>query len=136
VLTWDGQRGATKYRIRRTDYSAADLRLIAPPTLPDGFKPDLPPTPAGPGDGRGKHARLWLEGQSVALGTTTNDYFVDRDSETGARYMYEVFAEDGSGADSQPSNLVTVEAGNPDSTKHVDDQLKTERRGRLPKECR
>ncbi len=50
------------------------------PALPGGFALDLPPTPASPGDGRGRRARLWLAGAS--------------------------------------------------------DQLKTERRGPLPKECR
>jgi hypothetical protein len=114
VLSWDRSRGAARYRILRAAYRTASVSVTVPPTLPGGFAPDLPPLPARPGSAGTRYGQVSIAGAYATIGTTTKDYFVDRDAKAGARYTYEVVAVGASGQASQPSNLASVPSQMPD----------------------
>jgi hypothetical protein len=83
--------------------------MSAPPRLPNGdVLPDAMPVPAFGAAGAKLHRQIDIAGPYVPIGETATTTFVDRSAKPGSRYNYEVVAVDGSGADSEPSNVATT----------------------------
>jgi hypothetical protein len=84
ILSWERPRGATRFRIFRSDF-----------TLSREFR------------NADVGSEVWIPGPFREIGLTDQFYFVDTTVTPGGQYHYYV-ATDGGGRTSQPSNLVRV----------------------------
>src|SRR5262249_36100806 len=102
-LSWDPSPGSATYSIERAPYLERTVAGIqAPPRLPNGYRPDLPPMVTA----ATTSTSASIPGPFVTIGTSTGTSFIDRSAVRGARYLYRVVAQTPLGARSQPSNIV------------------------------
>src|SRR5262249_15117839 len=84
-LSWDPSPGATTYSIERAPYLERTVAgLEAPPPLPNGYRPDLPPMVTG----SATSTSVSIPGPFATIGTSTGTSFIDCGAARGARYMY------------------------------------------------
>jgi hypothetical protein len=110
VLSWRSAAPAgTRYRVMRATYSDVRLRLSRPQLMPNGFPLEgALPEVGGSGTQGSKAADLPVTRGFATIGTTREQFFVDRTAQRGARYGYQVVAEAPAGARSAPSNMQVV----------------------------
>lgn len=114
VLSWDPSSGAVKYRVLRAEYQPKEVFFEPPPTLPQGGTLEgVPPKPGSPLSLTSVRATVWIPGPFSSIGTTAGTSLSDRNTTPGARYVYQVVAEDSSRAVSGPSNSATVPSQRP-----------------------
>ncbi|HTE61696.1 MAG TPA: hypothetical protein VK631_15190, partial [Solirubrobacteraceae bacterium] len=113
VVSWEPSPGASRYRVLRSEYGVTRVRAARRPALPNGGVPEVPLAPVLLG---GELVDLETKGDATRIGTTQEEFFVDRYARSGTRYAYDVVAVDASGAESPASNTVIVPSERPDAT--------------------
>jgi hypothetical protein len=117
VVSWESTADAVRYRVERAEYVDAPVSVWDSPVAPEGFalegaQPKLAP-PGAPGS---VAVDVPVRKPFESLGTTSRAFFVDRTRRPGARYAYQVVAENPGGSVSKPSNVQVVPDPRPPAT--------------------
>lgn len=111
VLSWRSPAAAagTRYRVMRATYTHVELGLTPPAAMAGGFPLEgALPRVGAPGAAGSRTADLSVTKGFDPIGTTGEQFFVDRSAQRGVRYGYQVVAEAPSGSRSAPSNMQIV----------------------------